>query len=189
MDEQKQQKLEQAKVYIGKLANGYDPFSNALLENDSVLNNVQLSRCFFFIYEVLQEAIQTGSVVSKGVKQSRLPKFALPLSRRSAITTRKKPILITELCDRINAAVNLEAMRKLKVTAFGIWLIEKGFLTIVEKDNNKYKQPTPEGEKIGIIAEWVEYYGQGYNRLKFNAEAQQFLIDNLDEIIEISNGK
>ncbi|MDR0914480.1 MAG: hypothetical protein LBM65_04880 [Oscillospiraceae bacterium] len=190
MDEQKQKTLDRAKAYIDKLANGYDPFTNEPLEKDSLLNNVRLSRCFFFVSDILQEVIDNGGVVNKGSSSKQnLPKFELQPEQRSLITALDEPILISDLCNKINELANLESMRKLKVTAFGAWLLSKGFLTIVIINDKKHKEPTSEGRNIGILSEWVEYQNRGYYRLKYNKNAQQFLIDNLDEIIQISNGE
>ena len=43
------EKLHKAKLYMDKLANGTDPITGADLPDDTALNNVRLSRCFFYV--------------------------------------------------------------------------------------------------------------------------------------------
>lgn len=53
-------KLNRAKEYLDKLAEGQDPFTGEELFNDKVLNNVRLSRCFFYVSGVLSPIIANG---------------------------------------------------------------------------------------------------------------------------------
>ena len=56
--------LQRAKMYIDKLANGIDPIADKEMSNDTVLNNVRLARCFFYVSQVLEKVIQNGGEVS-----------------------------------------------------------------------------------------------------------------------------
>ena len=42
--------MQRAKVYMEKLVQGIDPISDQEIPEDSVLNNVRLARCFFYIH-------------------------------------------------------------------------------------------------------------------------------------------
>lgn len=46
--------MQRAKMYLDKLAQGIDPISGDEVPEDSVLNNVRLARCFFYVSGVLQ---------------------------------------------------------------------------------------------------------------------------------------
>ena len=48
------EKIERAKMYMDKLANGIDPISGSEIPDDDIINNVRLSRCFFFVSDVLR---------------------------------------------------------------------------------------------------------------------------------------
>ncbi len=41
--------MKHAKEYIDKLANGIDPFTDKPVSDGDIINNVKLSRCFFYI--------------------------------------------------------------------------------------------------------------------------------------------
>ena len=57
------EKLQRARMYINKLANGIDPLNGQSIESDSLLNNVRLSRCFFYVAEVLDSVIANNGEV------------------------------------------------------------------------------------------------------------------------------
>ena len=59
------EKLERAKLYIEQLANGIDPISGRELPEDSALNQVRLSRCFFYVAEVLGQVIGNGRFIDE----------------------------------------------------------------------------------------------------------------------------
>lgn len=55
--------MKHAKEYIDKLANGIDPFTDKPVPDDDIINNVKLSRCFFYISGVLAKVIENGGEV------------------------------------------------------------------------------------------------------------------------------
>ena len=42
------EKLERAKTYLEKLANGINPLDDTVVPDGDMINQVRLSRCFFF---------------------------------------------------------------------------------------------------------------------------------------------
>ena len=54
------EKMQRAKVYIDKLANGIDPLSDTQVSNDDVINQVEVSRCLFYVSDVLRKLIENG---------------------------------------------------------------------------------------------------------------------------------
>ena len=180
--------LDRAKSYLEQLANGHDPISGDALPDDTVLNNVRISRCFFFVSDILRQVIENGGKVKQTPKQKLLP-FAITEEEKARVEISAEPLQISKLCERINNQINTDERAKLKVTAFGEWLAEKGFLNVEIRNNKKYKKVTPSGEAVGIICEWRAYGEREYYQVSYSAAAQQFLLDNLDEIIVISGGE
>ena len=58
------EKLNHAKIYMDNLAEGIDPITCAILPDDTVLNDIHLSRCFHFISDVLQQVIEEKNKVA-----------------------------------------------------------------------------------------------------------------------------
>ena len=46
------EKIERAKTYMDKLANGINPIDDTMAPDEDIINNVRLSRCFFFVSDV-----------------------------------------------------------------------------------------------------------------------------------------
>ena len=61
--------MQRAKMYMDNLAQGIDPISGQEVPNDSVLNNVRLARCFFYVSGVLDQVIANGGRVTSGEKK------------------------------------------------------------------------------------------------------------------------
>ena len=66
------EKIEYAKSFIDKLANGINPLDDSTIKEDEVVNNVRLSRCFFFVSDILRQVIENGGVVSKKAEEKDL---------------------------------------------------------------------------------------------------------------------
>ena len=52
--------LERAKMYMEKLANGINPIDNSVIPDEDIVNNVRLSRCFFYVSDILRQVIENG---------------------------------------------------------------------------------------------------------------------------------
>ena len=65
------EKMQRAKMYIDKLANGIDPLTDNEMTDDRTLNNVRVSRCLFYVSEVLGKVIDNGGEVGRKSKKKR----------------------------------------------------------------------------------------------------------------------
>ena len=52
--------LERAKMYMEKLANGINPIDGSVIPDEDIVNNVRLSRCFFYVSDVLRQVMRRG---------------------------------------------------------------------------------------------------------------------------------
>ena len=182
--------LKRAKMYLEQLANGCDPLSGEGLPGDTILNNVRISRCFFFVAGVLQKVIDNGGEVIRETRRvERRKPFAISEEEKELIGVSEEPLPISKFCDMINSVVNPEKSGKLKVTAFGVWLVDNGYLSVeTAADQKKMKKATAAGEAVGITSEYRAYGDRMYYAILYDANAQRFLLEHLDAIIDISNG-
>ena len=65
--------MKRAKMYMDKLAQGIDPITDREMEDDAVLNNVRLTRCFFYVSGILDQVIANDGFV--GAKPKKNPFF------------------------------------------------------------------------------------------------------------------
>ena len=54
------EKIAYAKSFIDKLANGINPLDDTPIPDDDIANNVRLSRCFFYVSDILRQIIDAG---------------------------------------------------------------------------------------------------------------------------------
>ena len=73
--------LERAKMYMEKLANGINPIDGSMIPDEDVVNNVRLSRCFFYVADVLRQVIDNGGVTPQ--KKPKKEAFALTAEQRA----------------------------------------------------------------------------------------------------------
>ena len=172
--------LRHAKMYMDKLANGIDPIMDQAAPEEDIINNVRLSRCFFYVSGVLEKVIENGGVVGKRPRPTQ--PFALTYDQIRRYEFPDVSIPITALAQGINALSENEDMKKLKYTSISQFLEQSGMLEVVEQANGrKAKRPTDAGRSIGIYTE--ERTGQNgpYTAVLYNRGAQQFILDNRDQ--------
>lgn len=183
------EKMQRAKVYIDKLANGIDPLSDTQVSNDDVINQVEVSRCLFYVSDVLRKLIENGGFNENSHKTEKQAFFVTP-EELSNYKIERTPIPVSEIAKRINDLVDPDAVTKLEYSSITSFLLQSGFLVEYEySEGRKTKIPTGSGKSIGISREErLGQYGPYYVTV-YNSEAQQFILDNINAIIEINASK
>ena len=183
------EKMQRAKMYLDKLANGVDPLTDHAIPEADLVNNVRISRCLFYVSDILRQVIENGGIVGKPVKTkkpSRVP-FAITAQELVGFSFSERPIPVSEITRRINDLINPETMVKLKYTSITSFLVQSGFLMPAENNNGKTtRTPTPQGKAIGISLEKREGMDGQYYVTVYNIDAQHFILDNIDGVIALN---
>ena len=178
------EKIERAKMYLDKLANGINPLDDTPVPEAELINNVRLSRCFFFTADVLRQVIESGGVQqgTAGRKKKKLP-LAVPFEKREQFAFSDTPITLSEIAGRVNALIDGESMQKLTYSGIITWLAELGIVERIETSNGKQTvRPTQSGRENGISVEERTGGGRTYQVVVYNTAAQHFIVDNLEAI-------
>lgn len=178
--------LERARMYMEKLANGINPIDGTPVPDDDVINQVRLSRCFFYVAGVLRQVIDNGGVAPK----KKLPKapFDLSVDSRTTFAFSDTPIPISEVSKRINMLIDSEKMETLSYSAIRDWLFSLNLLEETQSgDGKSTKRPTQQGENLGIHLESRMGLDGIHFVVVYDLAAQHFIIDNLDAIIAFLN--
>ena len=174
----KREKIEQAKTCIDKLANGISPLDNTAVSKLDIINHVEISRCLFFVSDLLRQMIESGtkSVVKR--------EFYISTDELSRFMYSDVPLPISEIVRRINLLIDLQSMKQLKYTNIVSWLIDIQMLKVeINSDGKRIKRPTDFGKEIGIsVEERLGKFGK-YSVVVYNRNAQQFVIDHIDAVI------
>ena len=173
--------MQRAKMYLDKLAQGIDPITNQEVPEDSVLNNVRLARCFFYVSDVLGKVIANGGAVGQ---ISKTLDFAITPEQLASVQVSDYPIRVTEFTEALYQAVNNPTMKKLNTTKITEWLISKG-LMIKETgtDGKIHRVPTDRGLQMGMSTRLRQSRDGEYQAVYYNRNMQQFLLDNLSAIL------
>ncbi|HOG00159.1 MAG: hypothetical protein BWY35_02000 [Firmicutes bacterium ADurb.Bin248] len=173
-------KLERARMYIYKLANGIDPISDREMPEDAVLNQVRLSRCFFYVAEALDRYIRNYERLNRE-KAPKKEAFALTPEQWRSIEISEQPIPISIFAQRVNAALADENRVKFAYRWATDWLLEAGYLRI--PPGAKGKLPTDAGQGLGIFTQARQSQNGPYTAVLYSREAQKFLLDNMDAML------
>lgn len=185
------EKIEYAKSFIDKLAQGINPLDDSPIPNDDIANNVRLSRCFFYVSDILRQVIENGGVRSaKTVRSCDKKEFGLSDDERNKIQVSPKPLSVSEISKYLNDLVDLETTKKISAATINNWLLDLQLLDVIVQPNGKsQKMPTEKGKELGIFVE--ERSGQygTYKVVLFSQTAQQFIYDNIEAIVATKNEK
>ncbi len=177
--------MQHAKMYLDKLARGIDPIADKEVPEDSVLNNVRLARCFFYVSGILEQVIDHDGYVGAKPREPKLPEFSATAEELSQVPVTQEPVRITQFVDRINTARNNPQMKKLGTTVVTDWLLRKGFLEKrTSAEGKSQRLPTQAGITLGLSTETRQGQYGVYTSVFYNAGAQQFLLDHLPAILE-----
>ncbi len=173
--------MQHAKNYIDALANGIDPLTGEIIKDDSVINNVRISRCLFYVSDVLRQVIDNGGTVVNYVNTQKLA-FSITDEQCSKILVTPDPVGVSIISKRIGEVLD-ENVKTLPATHITAWLVDNGYLVENVYSGKKKKVTTPQGEQLGILTvDAVNPQGVPYKKNIYDENAQRFIISNLNKI-------
>lgn len=179
------EKLRKVKQCIDSLAEGLDPFTGQPLPEEVIVNDVRVSRSLFLASAFLQEQMQGKTEKKNGKKQA----FRLSLEERDRVEFSFRPISASELARRMNNAAGAQDCKKITYRQITDWLVEVGMLKLVENVAGTQRRPTESGKKMGISVESRIGQSGPYQVVLYSAEAQRFIVDNVDAIMAFALDK
>ena len=179
------EKMQRAKMYIDKLANGVDPLTDAEITSDSTLNNVRISRCLFYVSEVLGKVIDNGGEVGrkKSEPKPKLSPFEITAEQVAMVEISEQPVGVAIIAKRINEVVD-ENVKKAAAVHISNWLVEQGYLAEEIAANKRRKVATAKGEALGIYTVDAVSYTNGVPIKKnvYDEHAQRFVVEHIMQI-------
>lgn len=175
------EKLLKAKSYLDKLANGINPITNELASENDTINNIHISRCLFYVSDVLRNLIENNNNPQK--KKNSKISFSVTPQQLANYVFDDNPITVTEITKKLNSLIDTEEMKGIKTTSITNWLIKINMLEYFADENGKnHKIPTENGIQLGITTqEHLGMYGS-YKVVLYDSNVQQFILDNIDTI-------
>lgn len=182
------EKMKRAKMYIDKLANGFDPITDTELPNDTTLNNIRLMRCFFYVSDILRQVIENdGKIENKKTKKQKNKSekpFRITKEDILLIPISERPLSISRFCEAINDVIVHDDMKNLSWKPIMKWLVEREFIAEVNIDGANRKRAGKNASQIGIFEE-RRFGDRGeYLAILYSSDAQRFILGNLISILE-----
>ncbi len=185
-----EEKIKRAKMYIDKLARGINPLDDALLPEGDCVNNLRISRCLLFVSDILGKVIEEGEKPRYRPRRSELLPYFLGAEEKSSLTPLPRAATSKDITDYLNTFIDENTTRKLKTTSIAAWLVSVDALQIIQDSQGRNrKHPTQAGRIIGITTELREGQSGEYTVIIYKKEAQQFIFDNIDALIDFNNMK
>lgn len=175
---QKEEKLLLADEYISSLAKGLHPITKAVLPEDSVINDVKIVRCLYFVSEAIKETMNCDKK-----KSERKKPFSISQSEISRFKISNGEITISAIVKKLNELKSDENMAKLTSKPITQWLLNCDLLQEVEENGKSVKRPTESGKSMGMSVRRMMTDHGFFNAVVYNSKAQQFLLDNLLSIL------
>ena len=174
------EKIEYAKSFLDKLANGIDPTDNSPIPNGDVASKARVVGCYKYVSDVLGTLIANPAIANDLCKTS---EWNVTPGVLSAIECSRSYVSITKFAQRIDAS--LQSKRKFTAHVINPWLCANGYLEqVTEFDGKNVKRPTQKGIEIGFLLEQtVSTSGKVHRGIRMNYTAQCFVRDHLTEII------
>jgi hypothetical protein len=174
------EKIAYARSFIDKLANGINPLDGMPIPEGDIANNVRLSRCFFYVSDILRQVYENGGI---GKVEKTVP-FSITPVQLAAFETSPYPISGSEISKKLTALAENPLMKAFSVPKMNQWLVQKGFLyETVDPAGKPRKIPTEQGRAMGISAETKIGRDGEYVAVLFDAKAQRFVVNNIYEIL------
>ena len=177
------EKMERAKMYIDKMAEGINPITNEYAPENDTINNVRISRCLFYVSEILEKVIANGGEVTQVVKSTGGSRnfFFITDEQLDRLSPRENSCYAKDIAEDIKAVTVENNTAKFQATWITEWLVSVGMLEQTEKG----KCATDAGVSIGIESQLRQSIQKGeYFVNMYSPEAQQFIFDNIYAVIE-----
>jgi hypothetical protein len=144
------------------------------------LNNVRLSRCFFYVAGVLSGKIEEYD--KKPAQAGELPPFFITEEELGRVAITDVPVNITSLLKAIGDAA--PGRKRLAVTSVTGWLVQEGYLKpLTDNDGKSRKEVTEKGKTIGLFTEMREGPAGRYLAVLYPPAAQRFILDHINDIL------
>lgn len=174
--------LLRARMYLELLAQGVDPISGAPLPPGCFSDPERLSRCFCYVSGVLGKVIDNGGVVGQKVRHK---KFWLSPEQRACVILSPEPVRMVEFIELLYRAAADPDMKKLSAAKISEHLMVRGFVMKEQTpEGGSRKVPTEAGRQLGLSTKWSSGRDGEYLSILYDINAQRYLLDQLDLILE-----
>lgn len=176
------EKLTNAKEVIEKITSGVNPLNEKEIEKESFIHDQSINAHLLYAAQKLSKLIAWER--NKGLKN--VLKFVISKQEMESIKLPDKKIGVNEFARCVNMVIDTNVSKKLSGAEINKKLKEMGILGEVQEGKGFRTVTNESSAKYGIEVEKRRFNGQEYDAIVFNEEGKQFLLDNLEGIMNCS---
>lgn len=171
------------KTNLELLIEGRDPKTGYKVD-DTILNSSTNKQILKDTVSILNSFLRLDFNPTKIDKRKKYA-FYLSEEERNSIVISDTPVTISAFVHRLNAPIK-PTMKKITIGQITKWLVDKGYLSeVIDEYGKKVKIATKQSSSIGInTEERISDAGRLYHVVVYDKFAQQFIIENLDDIVD-----
>ena len=178
-----------ARKYVDYLSHGFNPLDESPVGKDDIVRNERISRCLMFVSDILGKVIENEEapqVKAANKRSGKKEAFFLDEAERRRFIFSDTPVTVSDIAKGLSALRDESRYTVLSGAAISEWLTITGFLIEKITDDGKSRYfVTDEGEKLGIFSEKrISKNNMPYFVNLYMRSAQEFIVDNLDAVIE-----
>lgn len=177
--------------YMERLLDGHHPVNNTVIENDTILMDENVQRCFSFIVDIMKRVVNEPQSEAAELKTKKAKVCS------ATFKTEYKAVIDEMIQDREVKMSEMEALvtpylkalfeediKKIPTKRISNWLLDNGYLISVnDEKGNRHREASELGKRVGMINSLVQYNDlNSYVQYKFTPEAQRFVFEKLDVI-------
>ena len=169
MDER--EKIAYAKSFIDKMAEGINPLTGEQIPDGELLNNVRISRCLFYVSEILGKVISYEETPQKKAVKSKIKRYVWKDEFAELFRFSNEPVYMKYIVGNFDE-LNAEEGIKFPRVALSRWLLADNYIEEIEKNGKNYKFPTQKGLDNGFLSVYRDDYGSGYYALMYSMASE-----------------
>ena len=175
--------LKRAQEYIQKLSQGINPLTDEPTAESDVTRQPRIQNCLAYLAQYLSVRVTKEEHMCEPVRKGG---FSITEEEKAALFSVDGTVYLKDMVDHINSVAAKKGCYKFQPKWLNDYLLNIGMLKI----QDGHKIPTEEGVKLGItpIKRVSEKIGVYYVNT-FSAEAQQFIMDNIDAVVAFANSE
>lgn len=167
------------------MADGINPTTGENVADDDMVNNVRITRCLYYVSDILRQVIANNGVIEKKPSSSgKKSGFFMTDEQRTAFTVFDHPVYLRDLVEKVNMLTEINNCKKFAAKWVTAYFVSIGLLVVDEELGSKFA--TEAGRELGIVSERKRspYTPKDYWTNLYSPEAQRFIIDNIEAITE-----
>ena len=176
-------KLDIAIKYVERIADGRNPVNNIPLDEESALANQNVLRCMNFIKNVLEEVKENDGYIEKCEKKNKNNNYPF---ERFKLFKYESDKTINNFLKQLNEPIQDEQYKKVSHKPITTWLKQEGYLKDEKLGEFEISATivTEKGKEIGLRNEKRTFDGRDYVAVVYNQQAQEFIVEKLEEILK-----